>query len=75
MKGESVASYRESLPTQAASVETEERARRETVIGPYPNVMVPGGPRRGVSFKAMLFPGGANSSDCSGKEILSSLAQ
>jgi hypothetical protein len=40
MYDESIACYRESLPTQAASVKTEERARREAVIGPYLNVLV-----------------------------------
>jgi hypothetical protein len=75
MYEKSIASCRESLPTQAASVKTEERARREAVIGLYPNVVVPGGLRRGVSFEATLFPGSAGFSVRPGKEMPSSLAQ
>jgi hypothetical protein len=40
MYHESIACYRESLPTQIASVETGERTGREAVIGRYPDVLV-----------------------------------
>jgi hypothetical protein len=56
MQGESIASCREFLPTQAASVTTEERAGREAVIGPYPDVLVPGGPPTGRLLQGDALP-------------------